>query len=126
MISFILGSALGLAFLGYGVFLLLLPRLCNERVKAVFMPENMEMKTMPFFVYRRNGQDVLAYQQNLPAIGAKAPVRGHTYDVYVSSRYPKICITSEQTPVLQYVFSVCLIIVGITIMGLGTAIGFII
>ena len=124
IITFIFVFLLGFGFLGYGVFLLMLPRICNERVKAVFSPETKEPRRMPFYVYRRNGQDIIAYQQNLPAIGATVPVRGETYDVYVSPSYPKLLITSDRIPFIQYLFSICLIILGIIILGIGSYAGF--
>lgn len=109
----------GIGFLGYGIFTLLLKRICSQKVQAVFSPEDLPQRRLPFYVYNKDGENVYAYQQDLAVIGTKPPVRGETYDVYVSPRFKSLLITKKQIPVIQYMFAICCIILGLMILGIG-------
>lgn len=114
----------GLGFFGYGVFQLLLKKICSKKVTAVFQPEDEQLRKLPFYIYEENGEKFYAYQQKLPAAGEEQPVRGESYEVYVSHMFPSLLITSQRIPVIQYVFSVCCMLLGVMIMGIGVAMMF--
>ncbi len=118
IITILLTILCGIGFLGYGVFQLLLKKICTHKVQAVFSPENVPPRKLPFYVYTKDGKEVYAYQQNLTVIGTETPVRGEAYDVYVSPRFPSLLITSENIPAIQFMFAICCIIIGVVILGI--------
>ncbi len=116
VITVIFVILMGLIFGGYGVFQLLLKKICSKKVTAVYLPEDEPTRRMPFYIYEEDGKKIYAYQQKLPAIGEEQPVRGESYEIYVSPRFPSLLITSQRLPLIQYFFAASCILLGVMIM----------
>ncbi|RKM56439.1 hypothetical protein D6853_06535 [Butyrivibrio sp. X503] len=118
MIVCICVVALGACFFLYGLYLLLLNRICDTEIVAKYRPKDEPIRNCSFFAYYKDGKKIIANVQNLVLFGEQYQIDAD-YTVYVSERFPRILITTRKISALQILLAVSCILISFIFVGVA-------
>lgn len=136
-VVFIALFIMGCLSAGYGLFLLFLGKICDTEGVAKFMPTGVtpdkaepyyyRQRSAKYFVYEKDGETVIAHVQNIPylsEVSLSSYERDADYTVYVSSKHPKILITTRKLSFWQVLLAVCCLLMAILFFGMLVNVGY--